>query len=140
MFHQFLPDATEFAFPVVQPGTPFDVELVLALDVSSYKTGAFFVRLHAGAFDANSNPNLTVTVEGQKIWPGEFRDPLFNIATSVLTSGIIGITTNNGDLVPASQAAIESPALRILVRFAATTNATNAGTITLSAGLLFRDS
>ncbi len=137
MFHPFLPDPTVFAFPALAQNVTKDFELVQALDVSSYKTGAFFLRLHAGAFPSG-NANLVVTIEAQKIWPGELRDPLFNIISipSFLVSAPVNPNTLNGDLLEMAQTTLNAPALRIFVRFTASGGATNAGNITLSAGIL----
>jgi len=135
MFHQFLPNPYVLTAPNLTDGNSYEIELVAALDVSNYKTGALVLRLHAGLAD------LEVTLKGYKIWPYDdalgvrFQDKETTPVTA--TAAAVGTGDNGKLLTTTSPATLCAPALRIVAELKASGGDITAGAVvSISAGIV----
>jgi hypothetical protein len=137
MFHQILPNPFVITTPGLTSTESYEVELVAALDVSTYKTAGLALRVHAGA------ESLDVTLRAYPVWP--FRDAVgvrFQVPTAAVSSDTAaGANANGGLFVTPTPATICCPALRITLELLANGGSVAAGTnITISGGIVLLQS
>ncbi len=146
MFHQFLPNPTRIDFPAITGGTHHYVELARALDVSNFRWGSLYFRVHNN-IGAASQSGFKMQLTGYPIWPDDSTGARLDITALFQNSGITALetadmtnSTTNGELINritsggVDPAAVVMPALRILAHFHPDSNIT-ANYIVISAGI-----
>ncbi len=142
MFHPFLPDPHVITVPGLAENDFYEYELVPALDVSNYKTGALVFRVHGTLSTA------TIQLLAYKIWPFSdavgvrFQDSTAIISTNisaVTTTGVL-VTTDTDPDATTPLLPIGAPAIRIVAKIKASTGAISANAVvTISAGIVLLD-
>jgi len=135
VFHPFLPNPRALTTPNLADGNSYEIELVAALDVSSFKTCALVLRLHEGVDD------LEVKLKAYNVWPfGDavgvrFQDKETTAVAS--TAVAIGLADAGKLLTTTSPATIVAPALRIVAELKANGGIVQGGNlVTISGGIV----
>jgi hypothetical protein len=129
-FHAFLPDPHVLTTPYVESSTTTDIELVAALDVSSYKTVALFLRVHS-TFAGNG----TLKLLAYPVWPFEPAIGARFQAGAVVDTATMDSTTTPGILLTAVAATIAVPALRIVAQIGTIGGDASVESVTISGGI-----
>lgn len=149
MFIPVTPNPLRIDFPAILQDATYDVELAPAVDLSNFKYGAPWVRVHDNA--GTQLANFRMKIVGFPVWPDDSSGPRFSPATpsyfqntsvTVLETDEMGANTLTGDLVTqvASGAVVAAPlmmpAARVLAHFFPTAGNLAAGYVVLSVGLV----